>query len=146
MKSRGRSKGGYTGTYFSKKNNMSFTFRSSLEYIYFRKLESDPSVVGYISEPFFTYYEDVDGIIKRYFPDLFILKMDGSILVIEIKPKSMVDDPTVQLKASSAREYLLKEFPGQNVKYKFLTEKDIYSSEQERSRYILEMKRSGACR
>lgn len=140
-KSKKKSHKGYTGSFFSRKNNLSFVFRSSYEYAYFSKLELNPMVVGYVSEPFFVYYMDVDGMVKRYFPDVMVLYIDGSIEIVEIKPSSMIEDDTVQRKANAVKEYIDTELKGKNAKFVFITEEQIFNSEEEQNRFLLEARR-----
>ena len=140
-KSKKRSHKGYSGSFFSKKNNLSFVFRSSYEYAYFSKLEINPMVVGYVSEPFFVYYMDIEGMIRRYFPDVMVLYLDGSIEIVEIKPSSMIGDDTVQRKADAVKEYIEIELRGKNAKFVFITEEHIFNSQEEQSRFLLEARR-----
>ena len=51
--------------------------------------------------------------------------------VIEIKPKAMLVNATVQRKASAAKSFLKRNFKNHIIEYKFITEEDIFSSYQE---------------
>ena len=128
---RGSSMGKYkTGNFVSKKNNSTFVYRSAYEYAYLLKLEADPSVVNYIVEPFNIAY--MDGTRRRsYKPDIVVLRTNGSVEVIEIKPKAMLSNETVQRKAAAARSFIKRNFKNSVVEYKFITEEDIFSNYKE---------------
>lgn len=120
-----------TGLFYSKKNRSSFTYRSGYEYAYFIKLEDDTSVVNYIVEPFTIPYVDDGGKKRTYKPDIVVLKSNGVMEVIEIKPKTMLKNTTVQRKASAARSFLKRNFKNNIIEYRFITEEDIFENYQE---------------
>jgi hypothetical protein len=128
---RGSTVGKYkTGNFISEKNNSTFVYRSAYEYAYLLKLEADVSVVNYIVEPFNIAY--FDGKRKRsYKPDIVVLRVNGSIEVIEIKPKAMLMNEIVQRKAAAARSFIKRNFKNATVEYKFITEEDIFSNSKE---------------
>ena len=51
--------------------------------------------------------------------------------VIEIKPKVMLKNTTVQRKASAARSFLKRNFKNNIIEYKFITEEDIFDNYQQ---------------
>lgn len=120
-----------TGNFYSKKNHSNFTYRSGYEYAYFVKLEKDSCVINYVVEPFTIPYIDEKGKKRTYKPDIVVLRVDGTMEVIEIKPKAMLVNATVQRKASAAKSFLKRNFKNHIIEYKFITEEDIFSSYQE---------------
>jgi Straboviridae/Kyanoviridae head completion nuclease len=62
-------------------------WRSTWEYRFMRRLDSSPSVVGWLSEGIVVPYLDkTTGRLRRYFPDFLCKKANGETLLIEIKP------------------------------------------------------------
>ncbi len=123
-------KGKYrTGEYYSIKNKAGFIYRSAYEYAFFEKLEAHQDVVQFISEPFFIPYRDSKGKSRSYKPDLIILYKDGSIDIVEIKPKTMLANPDVQCKAAGCRAFI--KIQKMKATYKFVTEEDIFINNQE---------------
>ena len=120
-----------TGNFASHKNKSVFVYRSGYEYAYFKKLEADASVVNYIVEPFNIPYVDERGKKRTYKPDIVVLRANGCIEVIEIKPKVMLQNGTVQRKAAAARSFLKRNFKNNIIEYKFITEEDIFSNSKE---------------
>jgi hypothetical protein len=63
-------------------------YRSSWEFKYMMKLDSDPMVVEWASEEIFVYYtHPISGRLSRYFPDFYVKQKNGDAYLIEIKPK-----------------------------------------------------------
>lgn len=131
-KSRGDGKGGtyYTGTFHSKKSHGSFTYRSSYELRHFINLENDPKVVSFHSEIMEVPYKDSKNKNRVYIPDLVVVYEDGKIEIHEIKPKAMLQDVDVQKKAQACRAFATKTFE-QKVRYKFITEAELFSTNKE---------------
>ena len=73
---------------------------------------------------------------RTYIPDLLVLYKDGSMCVWEIKPKEMVKDADVQLKAEACKKYLKSRFSGIKVDYKFITEEDLFKTPKEYTGFI----------
>ena len=114
-----------SGLFWSTKNNKEYIFRSTYEFAYFFMLENDGNVESYIVEPFdILYRSPKDNRIHRYIPDIIVLYKDGSLKIIEIKPKCMTTDPVVVRKAEAARKYI-KHIKMQAT-YEFITEEDIF--------------------
>jgi len=69
-------------------NVKNIIYRSSWEFNYMMKLDSDPSVLAWVSEGVrIPYYSPKDRRIRGYYPDFIIRKASG-IFMIEIKPNS----------------------------------------------------------
>ena len=125
-------RGGYkTGQFLSAKNQTSYPYRSAYEYAYFKKLEANDRVVQYVVEPFQIPYIDEDNRKRTYRPDIIILFNDGSLEVVEIKPKEMLVNIRVQRKAAAAKSFLKKNYKDAVISYRFVTEEEIFSSDAE---------------
>ena len=126
--------------FYSKKNDVTFPYKSSYELAYLHQLESNPNVHQYIYEPFSLYYVDVNDKRRTYIPDFMVLFMDGKIEITEIKPQIMLRDFDVQSKAKSCREYIAETFKGVDMVYKFITERDLFASDKEYTDFIKSIK------
>lgn len=132
-----RRKTGYkTGTFKSKKMGEDYTYRSSYEFAHFTKLENDPNVKTYNVEPFGITYEDASGTKHVYIPDVFVQYQNGDVEIQEIKPREMLNNPTVQRKAKAAVAFVKKMAKTYNMKvanvhYRFVTEDEIFANEAE---------------
>jgi len=119
-----------SGLFWSTKNNKEYTFRSTYEFAYFFMLENDDNVESYIVEPFdILYRSPKDNRIHRYIPDIIVLYKDGSLKIIEIKPKCMTTDPVVVRKAEAARKYI--KMYRLDATYEFITEEDIFNTSKD---------------
>lgn len=128
------------GNFYSKKNNVTFPYKSSYELAYLHQLESNPNVHQYIYEPFSLYYVDVNDKRRTYIPDFMVLFIDGKIEITEIKPQIMLRDFDVQSKAKSCREYIAETFKGVDMVYKFITERDLFASDKEYTDFLKSIK------
>ena len=129
-KNKGDSGTYYSGTYYSEKTGTSMTYRSSYELRHFLNLEVNPKVISFHSEIMEVPYKDSKGKNRIYIPDLIVVLEDGSVEVHEIKPKAMLIDIDVQKKAQACRAFATKTFE-QKVKYKFITEKELFKTNKE---------------
>lgn len=77
-------------------------------------------------EPFEVPYKDSEGAVRNYRPDILVLFIDGSMQISEIKPKAMLLDYDVQAKAKAARMYIVDNYKGINITYKFITEACLF--------------------
>ena len=92
------------GKYFSNKLNKEVFYRSSYEKEVYEFLDTDSTVLTYLSEPVRIRYED--GNQGRYYlPDLLITYNNGSQKLVEIKPKYLVSTIKNQSKFKAARQY-----------------------------------------
>ena len=103
-------------------------FRSTYEFAYFKKLEKDDSVESYLVEAIEIPYLCQKGC-KYYKPDLMVLYTDGSIKVIEVKPKKQLTDVVVMQKARALKAHIKKNM--KNTTFGFITEDDIFESREE---------------
>jgi hypothetical protein len=91
------------GIYISNKAG-EVRYRSSWEKEVFESLDCDVSVEKYVVEPFGLEYV-YDNKIRTYYPDLLIQYTDGSQMLVEIKPKDMIQYPIVRAKFRAACAY-----------------------------------------
>ena len=117
------------GMYKSMKNRSYMKYRSAYEYAFFEKLESDPDVIKYLSEPIEIKYIDVDLKKRTYIPDVLVLYKDGRMELCEVKPTIMLRDPNVQLKAKAAIRKIKS--TGKNMSFRFVTENDLFKNNKE---------------
>jgi hypothetical protein len=68
-------------------------FRSLWELSAFKYLENNPDVKNWSSEVEIKYINDLDGKPHRYYVDLYILYTNGSVKLVEIKPKKQTIPP-----------------------------------------------------
>lgn len=86
-------------------------FRSSWELNLMSKLDIDPSVVSWASEEVIVPYDDpVTRRRRRYFPDFLVKYKSGKVIMIEVKPESQQQRPTM----------------GRKSKERFITEAETY--------------------
>jgi hypothetical protein len=96
------------GSFFSKKNNKTFYFRSSWEEKFMNILEYDETVLKYDYESIAIKYEQ-NSTIKRYIPDFIVFYKDGVIKMIEIGQKNLkFNDEKEILKIKAVKEYCKK--------------------------------------
>lgn len=77
-------------------------YRSSYELEVYKQLDAITDVVSYKAEAVSIPYE-WNGITRIYLPDLLVCLIDGTELVIEIKPNYQLDDPQNQAKFLAAQ-------------------------------------------
>ena len=69
-------------------------YRSGWELKLMGYLDMHEEVIQWASEEFcIPYRSPVDNRIHRYFPDFWVKKTDGSVLVIEVKPAKQAEPP-----------------------------------------------------
>lgn len=120
-------------------------YRSSWESTVLFRLDTDPNVIAFSSEEIIIPYRDVNGKVRRYFPDMYVKRKIGDEIVeqlIEIKPYKETIPPiltegkrtktkirevltydTNQRKWASAREFCKKK----GWQFVILTEKEIFN-------------------
>lgn len=128
------------GSYYSLKNECSFIYRSSYELAYLYQLEKNPDVVKYIYEPLELYYIDNYKKQRTYKPDFMILYGDGKMEITEVKPTAMLGDFNVRAKAKAAELYIKDNFKDSDVSYRFITEKDLFTSDKEYADFLKSLK------
>lgn len=83
-----------------------FTTKSTYETRYVDILDSDPTVVRFIYEPFKIPYKLGDKN-KNYIPDFLVEYSDGHEELIEVKPKKLVDLPINRAKIKAGENHRL---------------------------------------
>lgn len=92
MSSKGRFKPKNPQKYKGDPTNI--VYRSSWELKLMGYLDAHDQVVQWASEEFcIPYRSPVDNRVHRYFPDFWVRKTDGSIVVIEVKPAVQSEPP-----------------------------------------------------
>lgn len=130
-----------TGKFYSLKNDMHFTYRSSYELKFYHMLEADKTVINYIAEGFKVPYIDSAKVARDYIPDLLVLNSDGSVTVYEVKPSEMLTNIDVQKKAQACKKYIKTAF-GKTAKYQFMTEKELFATPKEYTDFLKQLKKS----
>lgn len=129
-----------SGFFYSKKNNASYTYRSSYELMCFIKLEQNPDVIQYLSETMSIPYIDSKGLTRKYIPDLLVLFADGSMCIWEIKPLAMLKDADVKAKAAACKKHLRDAYKERNIKYEFITENKLFKNTKEYTDFLNSIK------
>jgi hypothetical protein len=94
----------YTGIYVSKKAG-EVRYRSNWEKKAFEELDQDVLVKKFTVEPFSIEYLNAKGRKSNYYPDLLIEYTDGTLMLVEIKPKDLIKDSIMRLKFRAACAY-----------------------------------------
>lgn len=128
------------GDFFSEKNQDMFPYKSSYELAYLHLIEKNEEVLSYIYEPFELYYYDSKGKRRIYIPDFMVLFKDGSIQISEVKPRVMLADFDVQSKGRACKEYIKENYTDLSISYRFITEKDLFSSTKEYNDFLKSIK------
>lgn len=99
-------------------------YRSSYELKLFRYLDMHPQVLWWQSEEVvIPYRSPIDGRLHRYFPDVTLKRIDGQVILIEVKPRyqtvppdmSKMKTPTGKIKRSYINE--VKEWGKNSAKW-----------------------------
>jgi hypothetical protein len=118
---------------FESISNEPIIYRSSYEYKFIVWLENDRRVKAWGSECICIPYMYSDGTTHRYYPDYFVEMVDGTKMVIEIKPSSQTRKP-VNENCWLAKEYsknvckwkeAMKYCKKKGYEFRILTEKTI---------------------
>jgi len=109
--------------FFSLKANKLLKSRSGWEYAYFQYLDNNQDVKSYEYESLKIPYlsNKKSGKIRNYIPDFIITYVDGTILIVEIKPKRFLEKLQIKKKLIAAKEYAEKN----KIQFKVLTEDDL---------------------
>ncbi len=127
-----------SGVFWSEKNKRKYVFRSTYEFAYFYQLEANEKVTAYIVEPFEVPYLDPKYKFQRvYKPDVLVHYVDGTIKLLEIKPKSRLGSKEVMAKATGAKNYLKLHYP--KVHYEFITEEEIFKDKNDYKKLLGEI-------
>ena len=127
-----------TGKFYSNKNAKQVIYRSSYELRYFHLLESDPKVKSYEVESVKIPYICPEKKYKNYIPDVIVLYTNGDMEICEIKPKAMLDNLVVKLKAQACRVYFHNLLKKSDIvfRYRFITEADLFKDSKDYLEFI----------
>lgn len=84
----------YAGRYWSATTRTHVVFESRLELARLLLADFDLDVVGIVGQPF-QLLAEVDGRVRRHVPDYFLVRRDGSALVVNVKPAERAARPEV---------------------------------------------------
>ena len=96
-----------TGTYVSTKTGAKIAYRSGWEKSFAEYLDNDMTVLTYSYESIIVSYVTNlrSGRLRKYFPDFYVERVDGTKLLIEIKPKRFMSRNINQKKWEAARHW-----------------------------------------
>ena len=120
----------FSGKFYSKKNDDTYTFRSSYELKCFQDLEKDTTVSSYLSEVLNIPYTDRYKKERIYVPDIIVMYKDGTTCIWEVKPEAMLADYDVKAKAKACKSFMKTMYPDQEVGYRFMTEKVLFKTDR----------------
>jgi len=98
----GRGKQSY---YFSSKMNKDIHCHSTYEYKACEVMDDDPLIIEFYKHPYRIPYSKTDGSVHDYFPDFGVVRVNGDIVVVEIKPEYQIKTPVNILKFKAAEDY-----------------------------------------
>jgi len=78
-------------------------YESWLERDHVMLMDFDPEVVAVSSQPFWLHWRDDDGRARRHAPDFFVRRVDGSALVVDVRPDERIEPRDVQAFDATAR-------------------------------------------
>jgi hypothetical protein len=90
---------------FEQVSNQRIIYRSSYELKFITWLENSDKVKRWGSECFYIPYLYKDGTTHKYYPDYFVEMVDGTKLVIEVKPYNQTQKP-INDNCWAAKEYV----------------------------------------
>lgn len=100
-------------------------YRSGWELAYMQYLDTDPTVLGYFYEAFYVEYKSnmKSKRMRKYYPDVIIIRTDATIEMIEIKPQCFLTK-RINLKKFDAAKKWCEEH---HIEYKIVTEHHLKS-------------------
>lgn len=113
------------GWIMSTKLSKSVWYRSSYERRYIELLELDDNVVAYKAEPMRIPYQ-FNGITKNYVPDFLITHIDGSQLLVEVKPDALTNTQQNLAKQKAAQAWCV----ANNVTFVTVTEEQLFTIDE----------------
>lgn len=97
-------------------------YRSSYESRAYEILDADDDVVSYQYEPVSIPYLSIDGSTKNYYPDLMVQYRGGRSILVEIKPRDLVNTEVNQAKADAAIAWCDE----RNIEFTIWTEQQLF--------------------
>jgi hypothetical protein len=93
----------YSGAYWSATTGGHVVYESRLELTRLLFADMDPAVSWIVAQPF-RMVADIDGKKRSHVPDYLLSTVDGSFVVVDVKPLRRLDDPAVRFTFDWARE------------------------------------------
>jgi hypothetical protein len=93
----------YSGAYWSATTGGHVGYESRLELARLLFADMDPNVAWIVAQPFRMVVE-IDGKQRSHVPDYLLSTVDGSFVVVDVKPSRRLDDPAVKFTFGWARE------------------------------------------
>ena len=112
-----------SGQFFSKRQDKYIIYRSSYEHKFLSKCENDASILAFDSCHFSIPYV-FDRKQKRYIPDFKINYLDGSCVLVEVKPSWRITEPQNIEKFIAANQFCENE----GCIFLLVTESDLFAS------------------
>ncbi|RXZ36082.1 hypothetical protein D9O50_05860 [Oxalobacteraceae bacterium CAVE-383] len=135
----GRSFGLVRGKFPSKKIGRMIHWESQLERDTVLLLEFSPGVIRYREQPFKIHIV-LDGKTSRYTPDFEVIRANGEIEIIEVKPSQIYADKHEMKRFAQIKKY----FNDQGSEFRIVTEKEIRNEWLLENLKILKRFRRGA--
>lgn len=120
---RRRKKRYHTGVHVSSKTDQHCKYRSGWELKYMEWLDANPDVRSFLYEQVrVPYVSNVrTGKIRTYYPDFLVEFIDGSKLLVEVKPSRKLEQSTVKKKLAAAQVWASEH----GATLQVLTEKEL---------------------
>lgn len=93
----------YSGVYWSATTGGYVEYESRLELARLLLADMDPTVSWIVAQPF-RMVADIDGKQRSHVPDFLLSTVDGSFVVVDVKPLRRLEDPAVRFTFGWARE------------------------------------------
>lgn len=93
----------YSGAYWSATTGGHVEYESRLELARLLLADMDPSVAWIAAQPF-RMVTEIDGKSRSHVPDYLLSTVDGSFVVVDVKPLRRLEDPAVRSTFGWARE------------------------------------------
>lgn len=93
----------YSGAYWSTTTGEHVGYESRLELARLLFADMDPTVAWIVAQPF-RMVAEIDGKQRSHVPDYLMSMVDGSFVVVDVKPSRRLDDPAVRFTFDWARE------------------------------------------
>jgi hypothetical protein len=111
----------FRGKFPSRKMKTMIHWESLLELDAIHMFEFHPQIVRYFEQPSEEFYYDHEGKHRLYFPDFLLVFRSGKKLIVEVKPKELLETPELQDKYRA----IAKRFAEQDRPFRVLTEVEI---------------------
>ena len=93
----------YSGVYWSATTGGHVAYESRLELARLLFADMDPAVSWIVAQPF-RMVAEIEGKVRSHVPDYLLSTVDGSFVVVDVKPLRRLNDPAVRFTFGWARE------------------------------------------